>query len=73
MYRENLMFGEDESRSLFVCERPLPCEQLWIVPFPLPFSEILSRGGGYNRGVIGSKMRGDHCEGLDSQDVDWRT
>lgn len=74
MYESSLMFDQNEgSRSPLVSERPLPCEQLWIVPFLLLFSETLSRDGGYIRGVLGNKIRRDHCKCLIARIVDRRT
>lgn len=67
-----MLWENEGSRSPFVCERLLPCGQLWIVPFPLLFSEILSRGGGYNRGVLGSKIRRDQNARLNVRAVNWR-
>ena len=73
IHDENLTFREYvRSRSPSVCERPLPCEQLGIVPFLLLFSETLSRGGGYNRGVIGNKIQRDRYECLNSRVVNRR-
>lgn len=74
MYGSSLMFEVNEgSRSPFVCERPLPYGQPWIVPFLLPFSETLSRGEGYNRGVLENKIQRDHCRRLIARIVNRRT